>query len=154
MHWTQIGKTLFEVFRDEHAPELTDTVCEAITELKYYSGEFDIEWANNVVYGGKHPWHTAEQEKFRKWLTDNNRNPNDIHLSLGYLQIGQVDLYGSFGTTDYQKIWDSLSDHLDIYSIEIDGVKNVFEYCWSDNTYKQMQIDIMRPGYDYSSRRR
>ena len=31
MHWTQIGKTLMEVFRDEHAPKLTDTVCEAIT---------------------------------------------------------------------------------------------------------------------------
>ena len=26
MHWTQIGKTLFEVFRDEGAPELTDAV--------------------------------------------------------------------------------------------------------------------------------
>jgi len=48
MHWTQIGKTLFEVFRDEHAPELTATVCEAITELKYFSGEFDVEWGKSV----------------------------------------------------------------------------------------------------------
>jgi len=34
MHWCQIGKTLMEVYRDEGAPELTDTVCEAITHLQ------------------------------------------------------------------------------------------------------------------------
>jgi hypothetical protein len=152
MHWTQIGKTLYEVFRDENAPELTDTVCEAITELRYYSGEFDIEWANDVVLGGANPWHNEEQERFKEWLRINGRNPQDPKLSLGYLPIGQVDLQGSFGTTDYQKIWDILSKHLDIYSIEIDEVKNTFDYCWSDPTYKQMQIDIMKPGYDYSSR--
>jgi len=46
-----------------------------------------------------------------------------------------------------------LSNHLDIYKIEVDGVTNTFDYCWSDYNYKQMQIDIMKPGYDYSSRR-
>ncbi len=152
MHWAQIGKTLFEVFRDEGAPELTDTVCEAITELRYYSGEFDIEWANDVVLGGENPWHNEEQERFKQWLKENGSDPQDPKLSLGYLPVGQVDLESSFGTTDYQKIWDMLSTHLDIYSIEIDNVKNTFDYCWSDTTYKQMQIDIMKPGYDYSSR--
>ena len=152
MHWTQIGKTLYEVFRDEGAPELTDTVCEAITELRYYSGEFDIEWANDVVRGGENPWHNDEQNKFYQWLVDNGRNPQDAKLSLGYLPIGQVDLQGSFGTTNYQEIWDQLSTHLDIYSIEIDDVKNTFDYCWTDSDYKQRQIDMMRPGYDFSSR--
>ena len=152
MHWTQIGKTLYEVFRDEGAPELTDTVCEAITELRYYSGEFDIEWANDVVLGGENPWHNDEQNKFYQWLVDNGRNPQDAKLSLGYLPIGQVDLQGSFGTTNYQEIWDQLSTHLDIYSIEIDDVKNTFDYCWTDSDYKQRQIDMMRPGYDFSSR--
>jgi hypothetical protein len=153
MHWTQIGKTLYEVFRDEGAPELTETVCDAITELQYYSGEFDIEWANDIVYGGENQWHNEEQDRFRKWLVDNNRDPADTKLSLGYLPIGKVDLMRSFGTTEYQKIWDLLSTHLDIYSIEIDGIKNTFDYCWSDKNYKQMQIDVMKPGYDYSSRR-
>ena len=152
MHWTQIGKTLYEVFRDENAPELTDTVCEAITELKYYSGEFDIEWANDVVYGGNHPWHNQEQDNFRQWLLANGRDPHDPKLSLGYLPIGQIDLQVSFGTTDYQKIWDILSNHLDIYSIEVDGICNTFDYCWTDPDYKQQQINIMKPGYDYSSR--
>ena len=152
MHWTQIGKTYYEVFRDEGAPTLTDTVCEAITDLKYYSGEFDIEWGNDVVYGGPHPWHNEEQNQFREWLAVNDKDYLDPKLSCGYLPIGQVDLYGSFGTTDYKTIWDTLSNHLDIYKIEIDGVSNTFNYSWADNNYKQMQIDMMKPGYDYSSR--
>ena len=153
MHWTQIGKTLFEVFRDEGAPELTDTVCEAITELKYYSGEFDVEWGNDVVYGGNQPWHNKEQDEFRAWLLANNRDPSDPNLSLGYLPMGLVDLKGSFGTDNYQTIWDILGTHLDIYKIEVDGVSNTFNYCWSNPNYKYMQIEMMKPGYDYSSRR-
>lgn len=151
MHWSQIGKTLFEVFRDEKAPQLTETICSAITELKYYSGEFDIEWGNDIVYNGPHKWHNEEQDKFRKWLNDNNKDHNDANLSLGYLPIGQVDLQSSFGTTNYQSIWNILSNHLDIVKIEIGNISNTFNYCWRDSNYKQMQIDIMKPGYDYSS---
>lgn len=154
MHWTQIGKTLFEVFRDENAPILTDTICEAITQLQYYSGEFDIEWGVDVVYGDKKtPWHTREQDEFKKWLINNNRDPNDKNLSLGYLPIGEVNLEKSFNTTDKFKIWEQLSSHLDIYSIEIDDVKTVYDYCWTDSDYKKKQIEMMRPGYDYSSSR-
>jgi hypothetical protein len=153
MHWTQIGKTLFEVWRDEGAPELTDTVCEAITELKYYSGEFDIEWGNDVVRNSGHPWHDKEQSHFEEWLLENGRDPRDPALSLGYLPLGEVDLRSSFGTNKSSDVWEILSAHLDIYRIELDGVSQTFDYCWSDPTYKQMQIDMMRPGYDYSSRR-
>ena len=154
MHWAQIGKTLFEVFRDEGAPKLDDTVCDAITELKYYSGEFDIEWALDMVYGNTDtPWHNEQQDKFKQWLIDNNLDPKDKNLSLGYLPIGEVDLLRSFGTTDMFEVWEQLSNHLDIYQISVDGVTQTFDYCWSDDNYKQMQIDMMRPGYDYSSRR-
>lgn len=153
MHWTQIGKTYYEVFRDEGMPDLTDTICDAITDLKYYSGEFDLEWGNNMVYGDSDTsWHTQEQDLFRTWMTNNGKNYLDPKLSCGYLPIGQVDLQGSFGTTDYRKIWDTLGNHLDIFKIEVDGVSNTFDYSWADANYKQMQIDIMRPGYDYSSR--
>lgn len=156
MHWAQIGKTLFEVFRDEGAPELTDTVCEAITHLEYYSGEFDVEWGLDVVSGkgSRHFWHVEQQELFRAWLIQNNLDPTDENLSLGYLPIGQVNFDKSFGTTDHFKIWDMLSSHLDIYEITVDDVTAVYPYCWSDNDYKQMQIDMMKPGYDYSSVRR
>jgi hypothetical protein len=152
MHWTQIGKTLFEVFRDEGAPDLDDTICEAITELKFYSGEFDVEWGNNVVYGGSAYWHTAEQNKFRDWLSRNGKDYSDPKLSLGYLPIGQVDLQHSFGTTDAQEIWKILGTHLNIQAIEVDGIKQEYQYCWSDSDYENQQIEMMRPGYDFSSK--
>ena len=154
MHWSQIGKTFYEVYRDEGAPKLTETICEAITELKYYSGEFDVEWGNDVVYGSKKtPWYTEDQDKFRAWMKENNKDYQDPNLSCGYLPIGQVDLKGSFGSNHYQEIWQILENHLDIYKIEVNGLSAIFDYSWSDNNYKQMQIDIMKPGYDFSSRR-
>jgi hypothetical protein len=157
MHWAQIGKTLFEVWRDEGAPnlntgnDLTDisvgsgATCEAITALKYYSGEFDIEWANDILDGGQHPWHTEHMNQFRAWLTRNNIDWNNPALSLGHLKIGQVDLQGSFGTTDSSKIWQQLGQHLDIYSIEVDGVCRVYDYCWTDTDYEiNQKTTLMR----------
>jgi hypothetical protein len=152
MHWAQIGKTLFEVWRDEGGPELTDTICEAITHLEYYSGEFDIEWAKSVTLADNFPWHDKEQREFKDWLIRNNLNPHDIKLSLGYLELGHIDCIRSFGTTNMGKIREQLSTYLDIYSIEVNGIKNTFDYCWTDDDYKQKQIDKMKPGYDFSSR--
>jgi hypothetical protein len=164
MHWTQIGKTLYEVFRDEGAPDLnigadpTDitvgsgATCEAITSLKFYSGEFDIEWGNSVVQGSDHHWHDHEIDQFYTWLTDNSIDVTNPDLSLGYLPLGQVDLTGSFGTADSMIIWETLGQYLDIYRIEVDGVAQTFDYCWTDADYKQQQIDQLRPGYDYQLR--
>ena len=152
MHWAQIGKTLFEVFRDEEAPKLDATVCDAITHLKYYSGEFDVDWSKDVCRKDNHPWHEEEQNKFTEWLIANDLEPTDIKLSLGYLPIGQVDLMRSFGTIDIKKIWNTISAHLDIYKITIGDISNTFDYCWSDANYKQQQIAMMKPGYDHSSR--
>jgi hypothetical protein len=156
MHWTQIGKTLYEVFRDESAPKLnvgsdaTDitlgsgTTCEAITALKFYSGEFDIEWSRDVVRGGTAPWHDAEQAQFQAWIGSNGLDFDDPKLSLGYLKIGQVDLEGSFGTMDAVEIWKQLGQHLDIYSIEVAGVVGVFDYAWSDTDHYDRQIDNLK----------
>lgn len=152
MHWTQIGKTLYEVFRDEGAPELTETVCEAINSLRFYSGEFDIDWGNDVISNGPHPWHTEEQLRFQEWLVANDRDPADPALSLGYLPLGQVALDASFGTIVGEEIWKTLGQYLDIYRIEVDGVSQTFDYCWTDSDYKQQQIDQLRPGYDYHLR--
>jgi len=119
MHWTQIGKTLIEVFRDEDAPDLDATTCEAITHLQYYSGEFDIEWARDVVRGTDCPWHDEDQLRFENWLLKHGLDPKDPKLSLGHLEIGKVDLERSFGTTDMFKIWDLMGSRLNIQSIEI-----------------------------------
>lgn len=133
MHWCQIGKTYYEVFRDEGAPKLTNTVCEAITDLQYYSGEFDIEWGRDVVRNGKNKWHDEQMDMYYKWLADNHKDITDPKLSLGYLPIGQVDLNESFNTTDPKSIWKILGQYLNISKIEIDNVTAEYKYGWLYN---------------------
>ena len=149
LHWAQVGKTQFEVFRDENGADIDAATCSAINSLKFYSGEFDIEWGRDINEQN-HPWHSKEQQQFREWLTRNGMDYNDPKLSLGYIKIGQVNLEKSFGTVDFAKILKKLSAHLDIYQIHADGVVGTFDYVWSDDNYKQMQIDFLRPGYDWS----
>ena len=150
MHWCQIGKTLYEVFRDEHAPNIDKTTCDAITELQYYSGEFDIEWGRSVTR--ESPWHEDEMNKFRAWLCKQGYDLFDnAGLSLGYLPLGQVDLIGSFGTDNFHDILDRMGNYLDIYSIEVDDVSATYDYHWSDWDWREKQIKFLRPGYKHSS---
>lgn len=150
MHWCQIGKTYFEVWRDESAPELTDTVCEAITNLQYYSGEFDIEWGRTTDNSVE--WWRQSMQPFYQWLDQQGVDINNTDFSLGHLPIGEVLLKESFGTDDPERIWNLLSQHLDIYAVEVNGRRAVYDYVWSDKDYQQMQIDMLRPGYRYQSR--
>jgi hypothetical protein len=155
MHWTQVGKTLMEVYHDEGAPDLnvgsdpTDisvgagSTCEAINALRFYSGEFDIEWAKDVTYNDS-PWHKEHIDGFYAWLDKNGVDSTNPNLSLGYPPIAKVDIRGSFGTDDMHSIWKMLGDHLDIYKIEIDGVSAVYDYTWSDADYHEKQIALLR----------
>ncbi len=155
MHWTQIGKTLMEVYHDEGAPDLTvgddptditvgsGTTCEAINSLKYYSGEFDIEWAKDVTYNDA-PWHREHIDGFYNWLDRNGIDYTNPKLSLGYIPIAQVELKNSFGTDDMHSIWKILGDHLDIYKIEIDGVSATYDYNWTEHNYHQLQMDQLK----------
>ena len=147
MHWTQIGKTLMEVFRDENAPDLDQATCDAITHLQYYSGEFDVEWGQSVV-NGVHKWHTKEIEEYTTWLIRQGFDPANSMLSLGHLELGHVDLERSFGTHDIYKIWDIMSPMLDIYSISVDEITAVYDYTWADDDHEQRQIQFLMPGYN------
>jgi hypothetical protein len=151
LHWTQIGKTLYEVYRDENGVDIDEATCDAITHLRFYSGEFDIEWAQDVIFNGPHPWHTKEMTGFREWLHRNRFDAQNTEYNYGYHPVGQVDLQGSFGTTDFREVWPILSKYLDIYKITAGNVSAVYDYTWSDPDYYQQQIDMMKPGYDYSS---
>jgi hypothetical protein len=156
MHWAQIGKTLMEVYADEGAPDLTvgddptdisvgeGVTCEAINALKYYSGEFDIEWAKDVTYSSESPWHIEHMDGFNEWLTRNGIDHTNQNLSLGYLPMAHVNLKSSFGTEDMHEIWKILGDHLDIYQIEVDGETATFDYCWSDDNYHNEQIKLLK----------
>lgn len=135
MHWCQIGKTYYEVWRDESAPDLDDTVCSAITDLKYYSGEFDIEWGRNITENGDTPWHDRDMRDFRAWLKKNHRDPEDLELSLGYLPVARIDLQASFGTQDPGKIWPVVAQHQDIFAITVGAVRREFPYSLQDQDY-------------------
>ena len=155
MHWTQIGKTLMEVYNDEGAPDLTvgndptditvgaGSTCEAINSLKFYSGEFDIEWGKDITYADS-PWHREHIDGFYDWLERNGVDHGDTRLSLGYLPIASVDAKSSFGTEDTQEIWRILGDHLDIYSIEVNGATATYDYTWSDADYHQRQMALLK----------
>jgi hypothetical protein len=132
--------------------DIGSATCDAITHLKYYSGEFDVEWAQDIVYDGPHPWHTKEMVGYRAWLERNGFDLNDAQYNYGYHPVGQVELLESFGTTDAQTVWPILSQHLDIYQIIAGGVTATYDYAWTDPDYHQQQISRLKPGYDYSSR--
>lgn len=158
LHWTQIGKTLYEVYRDEQGVDVDQATCDAITHLRYYSGEFDVEWAQDVVFDGPHPWHTHELRGFRDWLGRNGFDTGDKNYNYGYHPVGQVDLLASFGTTDYARVWPILSRYLNIAAITCDNgsgsiLRSVYPYTWTDADYYEQQINKLKPGYDYSSRR-
>jgi len=148
LHWAQIGKTLFEVFRDEKGNDIDYATCSAIENLKFYSGEFDIEWGKDINEK-KHEWHNKEQKEFKEWLYKNKIDYNNKKLSLGYIKLGKVNLIKSFNTEDFFTIINLLSTHLDIFKIKIGETENTFDYVWSDDNYKQMQINFLKPGYDY-----
>jgi len=153
LHWTQIGKTLYEVYRDEGGRDLGAATCEAITHLRYYSGEFDIEWAQDITFGGKHPWHDRDINGFKLWFERVGISGQDAEINFGYHPVGQVSLQESFNTTDFQEITKTLSRYLNISKIQAGDASAVYNYTYTDHDYKQQQIERLKPGYDYSSRR-
>jgi hypothetical protein len=151
LHWAQVGKTQFEVFRDEQGKDIDQATCSSINSLKFYSGEFDVEWGRDINENN-HEWYRKEQTEFRSWLVRNGFDWNDPKLSLGHIKIGQVNIRKSFGTEDFFEIIERISKHLDIYQIKIDDITGTFDYGWMDDNYKQMQIDFLKPGYDWSKK--
>ena len=91
---------------------------------------------------------TKEMDAFKAWLIRNNFDPNDLKLSLGYLEIAHIDLDRSFKTTNTETIWEIMSNKLDIYSIECLGSTAVFDYSWADNDHEQRQINFLKLGYN------
>jgi hypothetical protein len=86
-------------------------------------------------------------DSFNQWLKLNGFDAKDPKLSLGYLEIGKINLIKSFGTDNRDKIWEMMSKRLDIYSIECMGQRAVYDYSWSDADYEQQQISYLLPGY-------
>jgi hypothetical protein len=155
LHWSQVGKTLYEVFRDEHAPEMTETLCSEINHQKYYSGEFDVEWGQTITEA--HDFKKEEMDEFRNWLKENNYDWEDPKLSLGYIKIGQVDLQRTFGTNatiqDIHKILNSNLDITSIRTITGPSVEMDYPYTLDSADWKQIQMKGLKQGYESRSMR-
>ena len=155
LHWSQVGKTLFEVYRDEHAPVMTEALCSEINHQKYYSGEFDIEWGDTITEN-THDFKKQEMDDFRKWLKQNNYDWDDPKLSLGYIKIGQVDMKIGFQNKPFTEVYHMMKDNLNIKSIHTIGSRsweNVFPYTLDSDDWKEMQIKGLKRGYESRSMR-
>jgi len=149
LHWSQVGKTLFEVFRDEHAPVMTEALCSEINHQKFYSGEFDIEWGDTIT-DTTHWFKKQEMVEYRQWLAENNFDWEDPRLSLGHIKLGQVNLETSFQDTTFPVIYDSMKHNLNINKIQISGDENIgnnFPYTLESNDWKQIQMEGLESGY-------
>lgn len=139
-----VGKHHWEVFNDEgrdsRISELTTSSLRSQTEA---AGDFDIEWARNP---GEFFWQKKLIQNFQDWLILNGFNPEDKQLTIGHPQVAQVNLIRSFGTTDYQTIWNQLNNFQDVAKISIGNAQAIYNYRWSDQDFCQRQIDIITQG--------
>jgi len=149
LHWSQVGKTLYEVFRDEHAPIMTDALCSEINHQKYYSGEFDVEWGKTITEKD-HAFKREEMDEYRKWLDANGYEWEDPKLSLGYIKIGQIDITKTFGDANFQEIYQTMNSNLNIKSIKIKSdqiIECAYPYSLDDPDWKQIQLEGLKSGY-------
>ena len=156
LHWSQIGKTLYEVFRDEGAPSMDDTMCSEINHQKYYSGEFDVEWGQTIDEDTS-DWQKREMDQYRAWLKDNGYDWEESELSLGYIKIGQVDLQRTFGSSaTFKEIYETMSKNLNITSIKTMSNRTIeceYPYTLDSDDWQQLQIESLRQGYESRSMR-
>ena len=134
-----VGKHHYEVFCDEGSDsridELTTTTLKPQTEA---AGDFDIEWGKSTLH---EPFMQEKLDNFRTWLVANNFDPEDPSLTIGHPKIGQVDLDGSFSSTDFHTVLSILTQHLDVYSIRTSKAYARYDYTWQDS--KQLQVPLL-----------
>ena len=153
LHWSQVGKTLYEVFRDEGGVKMDEATCSEINHQKFYSGEFDVEWGQTI---GEETfdWKRKEMDDYRKWLKLNQYDWEDPKLALGYIKIGQVDLQKSFSTSKFTEIHDILTKNLNISSIKVKGSEILecdYDYTLDSEDWQKIQMESLKHGYQSRS---
>ena len=134
---------------------MTEAMCSEINHQKYYSGEFDIEWGDTITEK-THSFKKEEMDGFRKWLKENNYDWEDPKLSLGYIKIGQVDMKLAFQNKPFTEVYNIMKDNLNINSIHVIGSRsweNEFPYTLENDSWKQIQMNAMKAGYESHSLR-
>ena len=131
-----VGKTHWEVFNDENC-NVDQLITTGLRNQTEAAGDFDIEWGRDP---GTYPWQIKKLSDFRAWLTDNGFDPEDRSLTIGHPKVAQVNLSKSFGTLDYNQIWQQIAGHLDVYKIRTSDAEATYDYRWSDRDYADQQI--------------
>ena len=137
-----VGKHHWEVFNDEgRDSRISELVTTGLRTQTLAAGDFDIEWARDP---GAYHWQIIKLAEFRHWLLDNGFDPEDRSLTIGHPKIAQVDLERSFGTTEYNAIWQQLAQHLDVYKIQTSQAQATYDYRWDDPDYMQLQCEVLK----------
>ena len=131
-----VSKTHWEVFNDE-GRDIDQLVTTSLRNQIEAAGDFDIEWARDP---GAYEWQIKKISEFRAWLVDNGFDPEDRSLTIGHPQVAQVNLTKTFGTLDYNKIWQQIADHLDVCKIKTSSFEAKYDYSWKDSDYAEQQI--------------
>lgn len=131
-----VSKTHWEVFNDEGSG-IDQLITTSMRNQIEAAGDFDIEWARDP---GAYEWQIKKIAEFRAWLINNGFDPEDPSLTIGHPKVAQVNLTKSFGTLDYNQIWQQLGTHLDVYKIRTSDAEAIYEYRWSDSDYADQQI--------------
>ena len=142
-----VGKHHWEVFVDEAGynpnmiiDNLTTTTLRSQLEA---AGDFDIEWGNNP---GNYQWQKQHLADFKTWLINNGFDPDDKSLTIGHPQVGQVDLMRSFGTEDYQRVWSTLEQHMNVLQIKTSTASVMYNYNWNDKNFVDLQVERITQG--------
>jgi len=156
LHWSQVGKTLYEVYRDEGAIQLDDAICSTINHQRYYSGEFDVEWGQDIdedVYD----WKKKEMDDYRRWLDANGYDWEDPTLALGYAKIGQIDLTKTFGDpVSFIKVQERMNSNLDIKYIRVISgsiTEQHYPYTLDSDDWIEIQKKALDSGYKHIEHR-
>jgi hypothetical protein len=136
-----VGKHHWEVFNDEgrdsRISELTTT---SLATQTLACADFDIEWARDTA--GRE-WQIQQLAEFRTWLQANGFDPADPALTIGHPQVAQVDLVRTFGTADYQAVWNQLNTRLNVTAVRTSQARAEYPYHWSDPDYALKQIRLL-----------
>jgi hypothetical protein len=147
LHWSQVGKTLYEVFRDEGGVKMDQATCSEINHQKYYSGEFDVEWGQTITERS-HEFKKKEMDEFRDWLKLNGYDWEDPKLALGYIKIGQVDLKRTFGAdATFKDICETMNRNLNITSIKTISSGTIecdYPYSLDSADWQEIQIEGLK----------
>ena len=136
-----VGKHHWEVFcdegRDSRISELTTT---SLATQTLACADFDIEWGQNP--SGR-AWQIQQLAEFRIWLKANGFDPTDPGLTIGHPKVAQVDLQRSFGTEDYQAVWNQLNTRLNVTAVRTSQSHAEYPYHWRDPDYALEQIRLL-----------